>query len=365
MSHLQGCIESAKVCDLLEAKKLVRLQRRYRDRGLSFESSLQDPIIVAYHDASWDTRLDLSSQGGQLTVLMEGRVLKGHQGKFSLNWTSRRLKRVARSSTSAEVQMCGSALDTHEFLKLAYLDMQGSRVLDLQDVDPYLQEIPWILVCDSKNVYDGLAKVKSTGLHMEEKRTAIELLGIKARLIPANISIRWVDGDQELADCLTKPWVYDQSLRALDLGSWKIVFDSEMLSAKNKRQLQKALKSGKSETLEGSLSVLQFAGKIDWLAVKIHCCVNMLPALHPVSVEIPQSFVVLPRFAPTPKTITLLATPPPSMDFEDLFWVLLGSNCRSSYPSYKPCISSKVVVGQSVIQPQAPCRTWVHIQAGS
>ena len=253
VSHLQGCIESAKVSDLLEANKLVRLQRRYCDRGLCFESTLQDPIIVTYHDASWATRRDLSSQGGQLTVLMEGRVLKGHQGKFSvLNWTSRRLKRVARSSTSAEVQMCGNALDTHEFLKLAYLDMQSNRVLDLQDVDPYLQEIPSILVCDSKNVYDGLAKVESTGLHMEEKRTAIELLGIKARLIPANISIRWVDGDQELADCLTKPWVYDQLLRALDLGSWKIVFDSEMLSAKKKRQLQKALKTSKNETREGS-----------------------------------------------------------------------------------------------------------------
>ena len=60
------------------------------------ESSLQDPIIVTYHDASWATRRDVSSQGGQLTVLMEGRVLKRHQGKLSvLNWTSRRSKRVA------------------------------------------------------------------------------------------------------------------------------------------------------------------------------------------------------------------------------------------------------------------------------
>ena len=33
-----------------------------------------------------------------------------------------------------------------------------------------------------------------------------------------------------------------------------------------------------------------------------------------------------------------------------------GSNCRNSC-IYKPCISPKVVVGQSVIQPQEPCRT--------
>ena len=44
---------------------------------------------------------------------------------------------------------------------------------------------------------------------------------------------------------------------------------------------------------------------------------------------------------------------------------LFGSNCRNSCPYYKPCISSKIVIGQSVIQPQEPCRTWVQIQADS
>ena len=48
-----------------------------------------------------------------------------------------------------------------------------------------------------------------------------------------------VVGDQEMADCLTKPWVYEQLLPALDLGSWRIVFDADMLSAKKKRQLKK------------------------------------------------------------------------------------------------------------------------------
>ena len=103
VSHLQGCVETATVNDLLAANKLVRLQRRFADRGLTYESDLCQPIIVTYTDASWATRRDLSSQGGQLTVLMEQKVLQGQRGKFSvLSWTSRRLRRVARSSTSAE-----------------------------------------------------------------------------------------------------------------------------------------------------------------------------------------------------------------------------------------------------------------------
>ena len=228
VSHLQGCVESARVQDLLDVNKLVRLQKRYSDRGLCFESGLEDPMIITYTDASWATRRDGSSQGGQLTVMMEAKVMMGNQGRFSfLCWTSRRLRRVARSSTSAEVQMVGNAIDTHEFVKLGYLDMLGSRKLDLRNADQYLQEVPSALICDSRNAFDG------------QKRTAIELLGIKERLSQANVSVRWVDGDQELADCLTKPWVYEQLLRALDLGSWKIVFDAGMVSAKKKRLLRR------------------------------------------------------------------------------------------------------------------------------
>ena len=175
-------------------------------------------MIITYTDASWATRRDGSSQGGQLTVMMEAKVMMGNQGRFSvLCWTSRRLRRVARSSTSAEVQMVGNAIDTHEFVKLGYLDMLGSRKLDLRNADQYLQEVPSALICDSRNAFDGLAKVETSGLHMEEKRTAIELLGIKERLSQANVSVRWVDGDQELADCLTKPWVYDCTNNCLEL----------------------------------------------------------------------------------------------------------------------------------------------------
>ena len=49
---------------------------------------------------------------------------------------------------------------------------------------------------------------------MEEKRTTLELLGIKERLQEAQVTICWVDGDRELADDLMKPRVYEQLLKA-------------------------------------------------------------------------------------------------------------------------------------------------------
>ena len=64
---------------------------------------------------------------------MQKGILGGQRSSFSaLCWTSKRLKRVARSSTPAEAQMSGNALDTHEFSKLGYYDLFVPDVLDLR-----------------------------------------------------------------------------------------------------------------------------------------------------------------------------------------------------------------------------------------
>ena len=106
VSHLQGCVEHATVSDLCDLNKLVRLQRRYFNHGLHFPPIDGEVSIVSFTDASWATRKDGSSQGGQLTLMMGKKVLQGAKTPFCvLSWSSRRLRRVARSSTSAEAQM--------------------------------------------------------------------------------------------------------------------------------------------------------------------------------------------------------------------------------------------------------------------
>ena len=240
VSHLQGCVETATVSDLLEVNKLVRWQRRYATHGLTFVHNPQDTMVVTFTDASWATRRDGSSQGGQITLLMSKSVMHGETSHFSvLCWGSRRLRRVARSSTSAEVQMSGNALDQHEFCKLFMIIMEEPNKIDLRQPDNVLRSQESCLISDSKNVYDGLEKVETSGLQMEERRTAIELLGIKERLAQANIRCRWVSGDQELADGLTKPWQGEQLVKALQKTRWSIIFDPEFISAKRKKQLGK------------------------------------------------------------------------------------------------------------------------------
>lgn len=239
VSHLQGCIESACVQDLLSLNKLVRLQRRYFNHGLHFPNMNGDVVIVSFTDASWATRRDGSSQGGQITLMMEKSVLNGAKTPFSvLSWSSRRLRRVARSSTSAEAQMTANTLDFHEFAKLAWIDLDTPSTLSLKHADDYLSKHDSAMVCDARNIFDGVVKVETSGLHMEEKRTAIELLAIKERLGQARVNLRWVDGDQELADGLTKPWKHDPLIKALHSSKWRIVYDPEFQSARRKRALR-------------------------------------------------------------------------------------------------------------------------------
>lgn len=239
VSILQGTVESATVGDLVSVNKLVRLQRKRFDQGLYFPPLVGEVTLVTFTDASWATRKDGSSQGGQITLLMEKNVLKGHRTPFCvLSWTSRRLRRVARSSTSAEAQMSANALDIHEFNKLGFWDMDHSERLDLRRADDYLSSFLSCLVCDARNIFDGIVRVETSGLHMEEKRTAIELLAIKERLKQANVNLKWVDGDQELADGLTKPWRHEPLIKALGKGEWRIVYDPDFQSARKKRAMK-------------------------------------------------------------------------------------------------------------------------------
>ena len=75
--------------------------------------------------------------------------------------------------------MSGNALDQHEFCKLFMIIMEEPNKIDLRQPDNVLRSQESCLISDSKNVYDGLEKVETSGLQMEERRTAIELLGIK------------------------------------------------------------------------------------------------------------------------------------------------------------------------------------------
>ena len=236
VSWLQGAYATATVEDLCFLNKLVRLQRQHCEQPLTFHSGIEKPLLVTFCDASWASRKDGSSQGGMYTMLADASVLEGLTCKYSpIMWQSRKLPRVARSSTSAEVQMASSSTDSHEFVKQILLDWFNYDQIHHDQIDAVMSEVPSVLVCDSRNLFDALSKIETSGLHLEEKRTAIEVLSIRERTRATGIEIRWVDGDQQLADGLSKVNEYEQLLKVGEKGLLSLVFDPQFTSAKKKR----------------------------------------------------------------------------------------------------------------------------------
>ena len=92
-----------------------------------------------------------------------------------------KLARVARSSTSAEVQMASNATDHHEFLKQILLEWFNKRPVLENSPDQVMKTMPSILILDAKNLYDALSRIETSGLQLEEKRTAIDVLSIRER----------------------------------------------------------------------------------------------------------------------------------------------------------------------------------------
>ena len=180
MSYLQGAYTTACVEDLLQFNKLVRLQKQQAEKPLVFQAGIRKPVVVTFCDASWASRKDGSSQGGVLTVFADSSILQGCTSGFSpIAWQSRKLPRVARSSTSAGVQMASSSTDSHEFVKQMMLDWFNSEPIQAEEIDGVMRQVESVMVCDSRNLYDALEKIESSGLHLEEKRTAIEVLSIR------------------------------------------------------------------------------------------------------------------------------------------------------------------------------------------
>ena len=166
-------------------------------------------------------------------MLVDHSVLEGKPSKFSpLSWQSRKLPRVCRSSTAAEIQTGSHAVDSHEFTKQMFFEWHNKHVIDYKHMDETLNRASSIIVTDSKNLYDSVSRIETSGLQLEERRLALEVLSIRERIRATGMQL---DSDQQLADNLSKPFSYTTLLGAIDKGEVFLQFDDKFVSAKKKR----------------------------------------------------------------------------------------------------------------------------------
>ena len=115
----------------------------------------------------------------------------------------------------------------------------NEKTIPVKCMDQALSTIPSVMITDSKNLCDSVVRIESSGLQLEEKRLALEILSIRERVSAAGVIYKWVDADQQLGDPLSKPFVYDNMLIALEKGRLCLEFDEGFTSAKRKRAWRK------------------------------------------------------------------------------------------------------------------------------
>ena len=202
-SFLQGTQDQARVLHLTLYNKAVREMKKRRV-SLRFPSiPVEEWRLLAVTDAGWGVRENGESQGGLVLCLCERKVLEQQLGTtWIIEWASKKLRRVVRSSTAAETLAAQNGLDAIEFAQ-AFLQelIHGMQPKDFQMWKP---EHPSGLVVDSKSLYNALTRSACSTALAVEKRLAIDYAIARACISERHIRPFWANNLQMISDCLTK-----------------------------------------------------------------------------------------------------------------------------------------------------------------
>ena len=148
--------------------------------------------LVVYTDASLANLPDQGSQSGYIIFL-------ANESKqcIPLNWQSKKIKRIVRSSLSAETIAFADALDA------VALQATISQILYYNR-----KEIPIFVHTDNRSLFDTI----NSTTNVTEKQLRIDIAVIKDTLQRFACNVYWIPAEKHLANCLTKHGVSNKLL---------------------------------------------------------------------------------------------------------------------------------------------------------
>ena len=185
-----ACLLSTIVCratekDVVKLNKVISMMKN-NPLTLKYPSLNMDEIFLeVYTDAAYGNLHNGSSQGGYLILASDG------ANSTPIDWSSHKLKRVSRSTLTAETQ---AILDGIEAAMLYQVVI--SQMLNLD-------QIPIICYTDCKSLVDNA----ETTHFVKEKTLRIEMAALREYVEKKCVNVKWVSTKQQLADVLTKDGV--------------------------------------------------------------------------------------------------------------------------------------------------------------
>ena len=238
VSCLLSRIHKGTLQEVVETNKLLRKAKLSQHQKLRIhKTGSSNPLIAAWVDAADSNRIDGSSTKGIFIGWTSSDLLKGDLVTISpLFWQSARIQRTCKSSGAAETRAAAHADDELYALRFQASEFLGKEV-SVWMCDDAVKDVDGVIVSDSKNLHDRLNQTVLT-LKGAEKRIDIESLCLKESMDYTGVKLRWVNGDSQLANSLTKEDELHQMFEFFRReGRWRIVYDPELLSGRRRRQL--------------------------------------------------------------------------------------------------------------------------------
>ena len=237
-SLLLSRIHSGTVNDIVETNKLLRKAKlNQHQKLLIHKQDTGEMLLAAWADAAHANRTDGGSTKGIFIGWTTTKLLDGDLVNISpIFWQSSKAHRTCRSSAAAETLAAVDAEDELYAIRLQTCEFLGDAV-SLWSCDESVKTVPGVLITDSKNLHDRLNRTVMT-FRGEEKRSDIESMCLNESMNATQMKLRWVNGDSQLANSLTKDsephQIFEYHRR---LGQWRIVYDPELFSGRKRRQL--------------------------------------------------------------------------------------------------------------------------------
>ena len=182
------------VKDIVEANKLLK-RTKSEEVLIKFPKlkNLEQCKLVVYSDSSYANLKDCGSQGARVIFLVD------EENKAALlNWNSKRLRRVVRSTLTSETLALSDAVDTAYMLNhmISQLIFNDERKLKIH------------CMVDSRSLVENVR----TSHTLEEKRLLVDMAALRESKDNEEIEIEWIETKENLANPLTKKSAYTGKL---------------------------------------------------------------------------------------------------------------------------------------------------------
>ena len=180
-----------KMADFIRLKKEIRELKSINTWIKIGKLNLESVRVVAYCDASFGALEGGASQIGFIVFLEDEKSTS-----IPITWASRKARRVARSSLTAETLAAVEAIDFAIVVQSAVEEIVKRKLPPIK------------LLTDNKSLHDS-TKTSNT---LADKRLLIDMSALREMVENKELEIMWISSKEQLADVLTKAGVCRRNL---------------------------------------------------------------------------------------------------------------------------------------------------------